>query len=1019
MADTTVTGRIGDMDVALINAASEATMQKLLETMNQMSARMGGNTQQQAGTQNAAGTATAVASAGKAVGTFTNAIAEATKSVISFAGELIGGTIKSFMNLGRELFLGGDRVSDFTKHLATLPSIFGTLGSAIHTVASFIDTTIDTFRNLSQVGATYSGTITSTIQAAAMSGMSLERFSKVVSANSETIAKLGDSVNSGSIAFGRMSRQLREGQTGQQLMNMGFTIDDINETLLTYININSRMNRDRSLSERELIARAGEFGEELQRAAAISGVSRQKLLQTADTLSKDAALFSIVNQLPEAQRKSFQTELNTLLNIFPESQDLLLRALKGNLTGPDMAALSSFAPNIINIMEKFRKGGMTAIEAQNLMIEAARKGQLGASKLGPAAISLLDEKMPGFKKAVDSITEMASKNAKSQAEINKILEDAKRQEGLDKFFKTFTDTVERFRARLIDNILSNAKLKEIGKRLDAIIGKDDGKMFKEVLTFIERRLDMFLDWLGRFISDIEETSLADALEKQIMEIFNISKEDRWTKPDKNGEQRYMSLTETIMGKVGDAMLEGVKTLFGKMFEAAIDAVKEHWLAITGVVVGLLVGGKVLGKLGGGGAAQGAEFSAMKALGGSFAEAASWLMKGAAIGASMVAIGYGFGKLAEGIAPLKDINWETLGKAGATLGVLTGSMMILGKVLSGPQLAGFALGTAAIAALGLAISQFPEETLRGLAGMIDSVFNGVATTIEKVFNGIKGIIDSITSMRTAVMEATTKQITDLANVPSENIQRAAKGIEALKLALDGFAPGAFRGFSEMMGGWFASDKVGPLEKMAELGPKLELAAPGFSAFKQAMSGEFNVNGLSLTREQFNTVKGFNDLLPQYAKGLEAIGTTGPNLTNAATALKTFREASEGFTLKEFTFTDKQLANLADGTKKLAGLAVQLKNTSEAFKKLDDQGLEKLRSGINSLSEDFKKFNESFTEGFIRKFDETFKTKTTEGILTDVGKKLDTLNSTVTSLVTIENESKNHLNTIATKKPGKVQ
>ena len=43
MADTTVTGRIGDMDVALINAASEATLQKLLEQMSSLNTKMGGS----------------------------------------------------------------------------------------------------------------------------------------------------------------------------------------------------------------------------------------------------------------------------------------------------------------------------------------------------------------------------------------------------------------------------------------------------------------------------------------------------------------------------------------------------------------------------------------------------------------------------------------------------------------------------------------------------------------------------------------------------------------------------------------------------------------------------------------------------------------------------------------------------------------------------------------------------------------------------------------------------------------
>jgi hypothetical protein len=302
-------------------------------------------------------------------------------------------------------------------------------------------------------------------------------------------------------------------------------------------------------------------------------------------------------------------------------------------------------------------------------------------------------------------------------------------------------------------------------------------------------------------------------------------------------------------------------------------------------------------------------------------------------------------------------------------------------------------------------------------MMATVFAGVATNVEKVFNGISNIIGKITEMRTAMVNATTDQIKELANIPSENMLAAAAGIDAIKKALDGFNPGFLGGLSEGLGSLFGKDKIGPLEKLAELGPKLGAAAPGFTAFSQAMGGGFTVVGLSLNPQQTRSIEILSKEMPAYAAGLQTVSMMGPNLQGTATALKAFVEASQGVDLNKFIFSKEQSANLVDGTNKLKNLATQLSNASNGFKKLDETGLKKIKEGVEGLSKAFKDFNESFIEKFLPKF-ESMKSTTQEGLLTEVGSKLDTLNSTVTSLVSIERDSRGFLNTISTQRPGKI-
>jgi hypothetical protein len=1029
MADTTVTGRIGDMDVALINAASEATLMKLLEQMSALNTKMSGSGGTGQGGQQGQATAvtnttTAFNKAGQAVGAFAGAIADATKGLLNFAGNLIGGTFLALKNLTTELFLGGNRVTDFTKHLANLPSIFGTLGSAVHLVTSFFQSGVDTFRSLSQVGAGFTGSLTDMRIMAAESGMTLERFSKTVIDNAEKMALFGNSVSSGAQRFGKLSKDLRESEAGTRLMNMGFSIDEINETLITYAGINARMGRDRARGDTEMISRAAEFGEALAQAAAATGLSRKEIGNVADTLSKDITIGALSRRFaPGKERDDFMAGIAAFVGKFKEGGGMFLEAASGFIRSPQMLSLRTMSSEFVSIPQRFAKGQISYIDAQNAMTEEARK-QLERLETDPMYLEAMKAR-PGFEAAYRALKEYAG-TAKISAE--EVAAQAKRQaesKQVDELFKTFDNLIETFRATFALKFLQSDAFKEFENVINGVLTSGGG--FPNVLDTLLTAFETLLRGVSQFISDWQAFGFKKAFSNAMSSIQEGITE--WWSNNTGEGSFFADIKNDISEAISTGIQDGAKGLWTSIKEFAFTYWKEIAIGF-GTIAALWLGKQVIGGAasgigqrlaGAGGPANapgaGGEFSALKALGGSFAQAAGWLMKGVAIGGSMVAIGYGLGKLAEGIAPFKDIDVESLGKAGATLTVLTGSIMILGKVLTGPQLAGFAIGTGAIAALGLALNAFPTDVLDSLSKMMATVFAGVATNVEKVFNGISNIIGKITEMRTAMAKAATDQIKELASIPSDNMLAAAAGINAIKKALDGFSPGMFKGFSEMLGGMFASDKVGPLEKMAELGPRLGAAAPGFTAFKEAMGGGFNVVGLTLNPQQAQSISILSKGMPAYAAGLETVSKLGPNLQGTATALQAFVEASQGVDLNKFIFSKEQSANLVDGTNKLKNLAAQLSNASKEFKKLDESGLKKIKEGVEGLSKAFKDFNESFIEKFLPKF-ESMKSTTQEGLLTEVGSKLDTLNSNMSALVGIERDSRGYLNTISTQRPGKI-
>lgn len=1032
MADTTVTGRIGDQEVALINAASEATLQKLLESFEKMRTGAGGSSGgsgagggagaggQQAQTKATTATTTAMNSAGQAVGKFANAIGEATGKLINFAGQLIGGTLRSVTNIAKELFAGGERVSDFTKHLAELPSVFGAVGSAIHMFSSFIDKNIDIQRQLSQVGGSFGGSISEMRNAAAQSGLGLDRFSKLVLENSTTMSLFGSTVSQGAVRFGQMSKQMREGQVGKQLMSMGFTIDEINDSLVTYANINSRMGHDRARSDVELIDRAGKFAEELNRSAIASGLNRTQLAKTVDNMSKDLRIQALLKGLdPKAQVKAM-TALSKLTTEFDSAGDALLDLADGLPQGDEAKVLYNEVPAVAQAMQDLANGVIDENEARNRIIAGAQIGAENLKNMSADTVTAMDAQRPGFAKMRDAILKMASATQKSAAEVEadnkKAGAASDKANAVEKFYKSFSDVIVRFRALIEDKILNSEIFQDLEKYLQNFVGDNEGSL-SNLLDQIATAFSDFLFEIHMFIKDVENVGFGEAirtrLENLVKSIFNISDKDL---KGKDGEPDK-TLMEAVMGKVGTAIASAIGEMFKSLGKQALEWGATYWKEIGLAIVGMFAISKIGGMIGNAIGSKAAGPTASNA-GGAIGEGIGAGLKGlagglAALANPMALLGLGAVTLAiMGLAKAFEIaspGFEAFGK-------------MVKSILEGIAPVVVAFGTAVstvMQGIGTAISNAKEGfevIFNGIATVIKSIGSVIIGSITAIGDGISKVINTISDFKTAGTRIATDSVKELSAIPAGNMLAAAAGIDAIKKALDGFSPGFLSGLSSGLGSVFAKDEASALNKMANLGPRLGEAANGYTAFKTAIAG-MNLANLAMTSDQTDSFVTLTDNLPKFTATMTSLGAQAPNISAAATAIGAFRTATEGFDLKEFTFSKDQLTSLADGTTKLRALSEQLKGAREGFQKLDQQGLKNIKEGVEGLSKAFKDFNESFLTKFLPKFDE-LKSKTQEGILTDLGSKLDTLNTNVSSLVSIETDSKKHLDTIASKRPGVV-
>ena len=161
------------------------------------------------------------------------------------------------------------------------------------------------------------------------------------------------------------------------------------------------------------------------------------------------------------------------------------------------------------------------------------------------------------------------------------------------------------------------------------------------------------------------------------------------------------------------------------------------------------------------------------------------------------------------------------------GILKGIASGLSAIASPPVLIGLAAVTAAINGIALAIriaspafepigvllDKFGagvNKVFKGLGAFVESTGKSIRSVVEGIGTAIGNVVDKLSKMSTAGTEATTKQIKELSKIPSDKLFSAAKGIDAMKAALDGFGGGTFSKISDSLFGG-----GGPIEKIVEL------------------------------------------------------------------------------------------------------------------------------------------------------------------------------------------------------------
>jgi hypothetical protein len=305
--------------------------------------------------------ATSTTEATEATEANTDAVKDATTETNRFARSLggavaagLGSLVSSALGLGKAFWNNSTSVEEFASHLPVLGNFLAPLGA-------YVDESVSAFRSLSSSGAAFGGSITNMRNAAANMEISLSEMTSLFTEQAPALASLGGTVEEGAARFAKMNKNIKATGDFRALMEMGFSVEQVNEGMADYISLQARQGRLQGQSTEQLAAGSARYLRQIDLLARVTGKTREEAQAALDRQATDSIARTLLNQF-EAGSDEYNN-LSASLALLDEIGGEAANALKGMLTenltpaaGQFMAMLGDSGETVHRAMMEVGRG---------------------------------------------------------------------------------------------------------------------------------------------------------------------------------------------------------------------------------------------------------------------------------------------------------------------------------------------------------------------------------------------------------------------------------------------------------------------------------------------------------------------------------------------------------------------------------------------------------------------------------------------------------------------------------------
>jgi len=303
------------------------------------------------------------------------------RSLQSFAGGLARGSTSVGSLSGIVSAVGKGLELLNTKSIPGVDAALGALTDGFVLALEQFDNALGTFYNLGQIGALGADGIDDVRKQMVRMGVPLDQFNRMVAKNTKALVGLTGSASETAENFSGMMGYMRQG-LDMELRYLGFTTDEVGETLSNYANIQRRLGAEQNLSQGRLTAGAVKFGKEMDLLAKVTGTSREQQQSSLDAAMREGRFLAAQRQLEASGAGAAAQELNKFMLVINDISPTLGSAIKDTAGGfiSTQAAQQGFIstggalPNIIAGLKSGQLDYATAIQ----QMQNATKQQLPA-----------------------------------------------------------------------------------------------------------------------------------------------------------------------------------------------------------------------------------------------------------------------------------------------------------------------------------------------------------------------------------------------------------------------------------------------------------------------------------------------------------------------------------------------------------------------------------------------------------------------------------------------------------------
>ena len=334
-----------------------------------------------------------------------------------------------FTGLGSAAMKGEGTISAFTNSFAHM----GPLGSALSGLGNRLDVNIETFRQLSQTGANFGKSITDMRIAAGEARLPLDDFAKLVQSNSEALAALYGNTSAGARAVSQLASGMRN-MGIDDLAPLGYTIDEINETMLLNLERQRRtFNFDRTATEQNIKSAIG-FAKQLDVMSKLTGIRRDQLRAEIEAQQSNERFQAMLSSQTDETRRRLEVFAAAVGKTAPELaegiQDIIANG--GRPVTDAGIALAQNLQGIGPVLQGLISGSVNEFQALQQVVDLSRNS---VDKFRRATVTGTVD----FLKLQSGVIKLGTKNL----DLGKTLDEAGQKAGMTtKGLTTFEDATK-------------------------------------------------------------------------------------------------------------------------------------------------------------------------------------------------------------------------------------------------------------------------------------------------------------------------------------------------------------------------------------------------------------------------------------------------------------------------------------------------------------------------------------------------------------------------------------------------